>query len=405
MPVADSAPPRLAPPPTLSTPEDIERATETLAHALQATAVERDRAGGHAAAERELIRASGLLNITTPRAYGGGGQPWARFYRSLRRIAQADSALAHLYAFHHLQVATLVLYGTPEQHEFFLRTTVQQQLFWGNALNPNDKRTVATEDGEGWRIHGPKSYCSGSVGADCLTFSAWHAPTQSLLIGALPSDRAGLHILSDWDAFGQKQTDSGTVTFEQLQLAAHEVLVRPGQEPTPRATLRAPMAQLILTQLYVGLARGALEQGLRYTREATRPFFASGVQRAVDDPYIQQRYGQLAVLVRPAEVLADLAAQAVDEALARGPALTAAERGHVAVAVAQAKAVAHRAALEVSSQLFELTGPGATSTRLGLDRFWRNARVHTLHDPIDYKLRDLGRHALTGEFPTPTSYS
>ena len=67
--------------------------------------------------------------------------------------------------------------------------------------------------------------------------------------------------------------------------------------------------------------------------------------------------------------------------------------------------LAHRAALEVSSQLFELTGPGATSTRLGLDRFWRNARVHTLHDPIDYKLRDLGRHALTGEFPTPTSYS
>ena len=118
MPVADSAPPRLAPPPTLSTPEDIERATETLAHALQATAVERDRAGGHAAAERELIRASGLLNITTPRAYGGGGQPWARFYRSLRRIAQADSALAHLYAFHHLQVATIVLYGKEEVIRF-----------------------------------------------------------------------------------------------------------------------------------------------------------------------------------------------------------------------------------------------------------------------------------------------
>lgn len=384
---------------------EIERRTEALAQLLAANAVERDHAGGHAAAERELIRASGLLDLTTPRAYGGWGQSWETFYASLRHIAQADSSLAHLYAFHHLQVATILLYGKPEQHEFFLRPTVEQHLFWGNALNPNDKRALATEDGEGWRISGPKSYCSGSVGSDRLTFSAWHEPTQSLLIGALPSDRAGVTIRSDWDAFGQKQTDSGSVTFDQVRLEPHEVLVRPGQQATPRATLRSQMAQLILTNLYVGIARGALEQGLRYTRDSSRPFFAAGVSRAIDDPYVQQRYGQLAVLVRPAEVLADIAAQAIDQALALGDAVTAADRGRVAIAVAEAKAVAHRAAIEVSSQLFELTGAGSTSSRFGLDRFWRNARVHTLHDPIDYKLRDLGRHALTGAFPEPTSYS
>lgn len=391
--------------PTLSSPAEIERATEALAQALAANAVERDRAGGHAAAERELIRASGLLDLTTPRAYGGWGQSWETFYASLRRIAQADSSLAHLYAFHHLQVATILLYGRPEQHEFFLRHTVEQRLFWGNALNPNDKRALAIEDGEGWCISGPKSYCSGSVGSDSLTFSAWHEPTQSLLIGALPSDRAGISIRGDWDAFGQKQTDSGSVIFDHVRLQAHEVLVRPGQVATPRATLRSQMAQLILTNLYVGIARGALEEGLRYTRDSSRPFFASGVSRAVDDPYVQQRYGQLSVLVRPAEVLADIAAQRIDQALALGDAVTAADRGRVALAVAGAKAVAHRAAVEVSSQIFELTGAGSTSSRFGLDRFWRNARVHTLHDPIDYKLRDLGRHALTGAFPEPTSYS
>ena len=40
-----------------------------------------------------------------------------------------------------------------------------------------------------------------------------------------------------------------------------------------------------------------------------------------------------------------------------------------------------------------------------LDRYWRNVRVHTLHDPVDYKLRDLGGHALWGEWPTPSFYS
>jgi alkylation response protein AidB-like acyl-CoA dehydrogenase len=67
--------------------------------------------------------------------------------------------------------------------------------------------------------------------------------------------------------------------------------------------------------------------------------------------------------------------------------------------------LAHRAAIEVASQLFELTGARSTSARYGFDRYWRNARVHTLHDPVDYKLRDLGRHALDGRFPEPTAYS
>ena len=48
---------------------------------------------------------------------------------------------------------------------------------------------------------------------------------------------------------------------------------------------------------------------------------------------------------------------------------------------------------------------GATKRDYGFDRFWRNARTHTLHDPLDYKLRDLGRWVLRGEYPLPTSYS
>jgi alkylation response protein AidB-like acyl-CoA dehydrogenase len=221
----------------------------------------------------------------------------------------------------------------------------------------------------------------------------------------VPADRRGLTIDEDWDAFGQKQTDSGTVSFDHVLVHPDEVLVAPGTVPTPRATLRAQLAQLILASLYAGIARGALVQGLRHTGRLSRPFAAAGVARAVDDPYVQHRYGELAVLVRPAEVLADLAAQRIDAALAAGEALTAEQRGEVAIAVAEAKVAAHHAALQVSSQLFELTGAGATSARFGLDRFWRNARVHTLHDPIDYKLRDLGRHVLTGAFPEPTAYS
>ena len=372
---------------------------------LQATAVARDHAGGHAAVERAAIRSSGLLHLTTPVAYGGQGASYATFYDTVRQLAAADSALAHVFAFHHLQVATILLYGTPAQQATLLTDTVQRNQFWGNALNPNDRRTVAVNHGDGFVVNGPKSYCSGSVGADYLTLSAWHTASQSLLIAAIPTARAGVTVQSDWNAFGQKQTDSGTVQFDNVVLHPADVLVWPGTAPTPRATLRPQLAQLILVHLYLGIAEGALAEGLRYTREKSKPWFAAGVEKATDDPYVQHRYGELRLQLRPAQVLSALAAQQIDAALAQGEAITPTERGELAIAVAEAQVLAHRAALQISQQIFELTGAGATSNTLGLDRFWRNARVHTLHDPVDYKLRDLGRQLLDGRYPEPTSYS
>jgi alkylation response protein AidB-like acyl-CoA dehydrogenase len=388
-----------------SSPSSIEAIVETLAHQLEQTAVARDQSGGHAAAERELIRESGLLALSIPEQFGGQGADWATVFRAVRRLAQADGALAHVFGFHHLQLAGVHLYGTPDQQSRFLRDTVRQGWFWGNALNPVDRRLSAVDIDGGFLLSGVKSFCSGSVGSDQLTLSAWHEASASMLIGVVPTRREGVNVNADWDAFGQRQSDSGTVTFERVLLSRHEVLQAPGTVPTAQATLRSQIAQLHVTNLYLGIAEGAFEAARRYNREHARPWFASGVTSSIDDPFIQHRYGELWLLLRPAQVLAEVAAQRLDAAFTRGGELTAHERGEVAVAVAEAKVLAHRAAIEIGSQLFELTGARSTSASFGFDRFWRNARVHTLHDPVDYKLRDLGRHALTGVHPEPTAYS
>ena len=378
---------------------------EVLAQQLHATAIARDRVGGHAAHERELIRRSGLLTLTIPAEHGGQGADWPTLFTSLRRLAEADSALAHLFGFHHLQLAGVRLYGTADQQSRLLRDTVAQGWFWGNALNPLDKRLLATEVDGGFLLNGIKSFASGSVGSDQLTISAWHEASQTLLIGAVPTQREGVSVQADWDAFGQKQTDSGNVLFDNVLITHFEVLQAPRAVPTPQSTLRSQVAQLVLVNLYLGIGLGAFNEARRYSQDEARPWISSGVAASVDDPFIQHRYGELWLLLRPAIALADRAAQLLDDAFRRGAELTAAERGEVAIAVAEAKVLAHRAGVEVSSQLFELTGARSTSARYGLDRFWRNVRVHTLHDPVDYKLRDIGRHVLTGAWPEPTSYS
>ncbi|MFY1844004.1 acyl-CoA dehydrogenase family protein [Achromobacter xylosoxidans] len=384
---------------------DTASAVQALAEQLAATAVERDRQGGHAAAERERIRASGLLRLSVPTQYGGAGASWSTVLAAVRTLAEADSALAHVFGFHHLQVAGVLLYGTPEQHAYFLTPTVERNLFWGNALNPLDRRVVARPELDGYRIDGVKNFSSGSVGSDLLTFSAWHKASDTALIAALPTRAEGITVNPDWDAFGQRQTDSGTVRFDHVRLEPVQVLQAPGVAPTPRATLRSQVAQLIMTNLYLGIARGAFREARRYVRDDARPWFASGVQRHADDPYVQERFGEFWLRVQAAQALADLAGQRLDAALARGPSLTADERGEVAVAGAQAKVLAHRAALEVGNGLFDVTGASSTAARYGYDRYWRNARVHTLHDPVAYKIRDLGRYALLDQIPEPTAYS
>jgi alkylation response protein AidB-like acyl-CoA dehydrogenase len=88
-----------------------------------------------------------------------------------------------------------------------------------------------------------------------------------------------------------------------------------------------------------------------------------------------------------------------------GPNLSAEERGHLATAIATAKVAATRTGLELCSRLFEVTGARSTHASLRLDRHWRNLRTQTLHDPVDYKLHELGDWALNQSPPVPTFYS
>lgn len=86
-------------------------------------------------------------------------------------------------------------------------------------------------------------------------------------------------------------------------------------------------------------------------------------------------------------------------------ALTAAQRGVIAEGVAATKIVTTDTGLNVTGGVFEVTGSRSTAAKVGLDRFWRDLRTHTLHDPVAYKRREVGRWRLLGEAPEPTWYT
>ncbi|MEK8032586.1 acyl-CoA dehydrogenase family protein [Ideonella sp. DXS29W] len=386
-------------------PDDALAACREVTATLARTAAERDLRGGTPKAERDLLRRSGLLKLIIPTHLGGHGADWTLTLRIVREIAAVDSSLAHVFAFQHLLLATTRLFGTPDQYESWMAHTASRDWFWGNALNPLDKRTLHTpRPGGGLEFHGHKSFCSGAVDSDMLIASAVNAEGR-MLIAAIPTQRSGITIHGDWDNMGQRQTDSGSATFDHVHVRQEELLIQPGPFSSPFASLRSLIAQLILTNIYVGLAEGALLEARRYTHEHARLWFASTAQRVEEDQYVLGHYGEFWAALEGARVLADRAAAQLDAAWAQGLALSAEERGDVALGIATAKVAATRTGLELTSRMFEVAGARATSNALRLDRFWRNLRTHTLHDPLDYKLRELGDWALNDKRPQPTFYS
>jgi len=387
---------------------------DTVAQRLAQTAVERDKTGGTAKAERDVIRDGGLLTLSTPVEFGGLGADWSSVLDVVRRFAEVDSSLAHLFGFHHLLLATTRLFGREEQWVPWFEQSAKHRWFWGNALNPLDRGAVAqplepaagagASAPHGFRFSGTKRFCSGARDSDMLVASAF-TQDDRLVIGVVPTSREGILVRDDWDNMGQRQTDSGSVEFDNVRFDASELLTDPGPLSTPFACLRPLLAQLILAHIYLGIGNGALREARAFVQTSQRPWIASSAATASEDPYVLSHFGDFWLGLEGARLLTERAVALFDHAWDRGASLTDTERGEVAIGVAAAKVATTRAGLEVAHRMFEVTGARATTAALRLDRYWRNIRVHSLHDPVDYKVRELGDWALNDGLPRPSFYS
>jgi len=375
-----------------------------LAEQFAQTAAERDKAGGNPKLERDLIRQSGLLGLSIPQQYGGQGANWKTIFQTIQSIAQVDSSLAHVYGFHHLLIATVQLFAQPQQYSSWFEHTAHNNLFWGNTLNPLDQRTKVQQLTENdFIFHGDKSFCSGSIDSDILLCSGFN-DAGKLLIAVIPTRREGVSFLGDWNNMGQRQTDSGTSHFEQVKIHKDELLLNPGPLSTPYSSLRPLIAQLIFVHLFLGVAEGAFDLA-RQTIQSQKAWSTSLAENAVNDPFNQKHFAEFYVQLESVRLLADKAIAALQAAWNIGEQLTAEQRGEVSIAIATAKIAATNSSLFITQNIFQVMGARATTAKLNLDRFWRNVRTQTLHDPIDYKYQEVGEWVLTGKVPDPSFYA
>lgn len=372
---------------------------DRLAVEFGAGAAERDAQRRLPRAEIERLSDSGLLAITVPRQFGGAEVSARVLAEVMRRLAAADPSIAQIPQSHFVYINVLKQQGNREQQAFFFAEVLAGRRL-GNAQS--EARTKHAQDirttlepvaGGDYVLNGLKHYATGALFADWITVLA-RGTDGELYVAYVPAAVPGLEVVDDWDGMGQRVTASGTVRLDGVPVEAGHVVAHHLTFRGPQ--LHGAQAQLLHTAIDAGIAAGALAEAVTFVHERSRPWFEAEVEHAHEDPLLIQRFGELALVVRGAEALLAEAADAVDEGLLE---LTDERAAAASIAVAVAKVAADRAANEVSSALFEVSGTRSSLASLNLNRHWRNARTHTLHDPVRWKLHHIGRYVLNGTPP------
>ncbi len=401
-----------APPaaPRLSTPAEALAAARAFAAEIAPGAIERDAERRVPVAELDALGRTGLLALGVPVERGGGGAGAATIVEAMRIIAAADPAIGQVPQNHYMLVDALVRYGDVAQKELLLGEVVRGARF-GNAWSerggkhPLDTKTTLSEGDRGLRLDGRKYYSTGALTAQWVPVLARDETgdalrprdpgKDALAFVFLPRDTAGLRVDQDWTAFGQRATISGTTNLDEVEVQRQWVLRFPPEKP---ADTFAAFGQILHAAVDVGIARGALDEAAAHLSANSRTWFEAGVERPAEEPHVVAHFGRLEVKVQAAEALLAAAARGLDAAQADPtPELIDAAR----IGVAAARACGAETSLEVVSEALDPLGSSAADAKYGLDRHWRNARTHTLHDPTRWKHVHLGRYRLDGVLPGP----
>lgn len=376
--------------------EAIEIATR-LAASFAENAALRDREGLLPLKELDDYSQSGLWAINVPKRYGGPGLSHKTLARVIRIIAAGDSCIAQITQNHLAINGHIDLDGTEEQKKEFFGWVLSGIRF-GNAFSElNSKNVAAFEtkvryDGDFAVVNGEKFYTTGALLSHIIPIVAVDESGQGFLVFT-ERDAPGLTVTNNWSSFGQRTTASGSVKIENVRVPRSRLLPVAAFD---RPTIAGPVSQIIQAAIDAGIARGAIEDTIAFVKTQSRAWIDSGKETASEDVFTIATIGDLKIKLHAAEALLDIAAESIDAALANSTEETVAE---ATIKNGEAKVLTTEIAILATNKLFELAGTRATLAKHNLDRHWRNARTHTLHDPVRWKFFHVGNYYLNGINP------
>jgi len=356
----------------------LERITQRLAASAEAY----DRSAEFPKANFDILAEEGLIGLTVSREYGGRQAGLVDSLRVLSAVAKGEPSTALIlfmtYGFY-AQAARAQNWPAHIYERLVRQAVAGGGLIGGLRVEPELgtpvrgglPKTVARRTADGWALTGNKIYSTGSTG---LTwFSVWAKTDDAeprvgnFLVAA---DSPGITILPAWDHLGMRATVSHEVVFDGTPIPLdHAVDIRRPADwaPKPGDHTMALWNALAISTIYDGVAQAARDWLRNYLKERVPGNLGASLATL---PRVQEKFGEIDVLLYANRMLLESAAERVDAARE----VTSLEANNI-------KYVVTGNAIRAVEIGLELTGNPGLSRNNPLERHYRDVLCSRIHSP------------------------
>jgi short/branched chain acyl-CoA dehydrogenase len=222
----------------------------------------------------------GFMGLPFPEEYGGAGADTVSYALAVMEIARADASTAITMAAHvSLGATPFYLFGTQEQKEKYLVPLAQGKMLWGFGLtepgagsDAGNTQTKATLKDGSWVINGTKAFITNSgtdiTGGTTITAVTGVRPDGKPEISNIivPQDTPGFLRSKKYKKMGWRASDTRELSFNDARVPEENLLGARG-EGLRQFLQILDGGRISVAALSVGLAMGAYDEALRYSRE------------------------------------------------------------------------------------------------------------------------------------------
>ena len=362
-------------------------ALDALTAAFAGTAAQHDRDASFPFENFRLLHEHGLLALTVPQEFGGGGASLAEALEVVQAVALGEPATALVLVMQYIFHAAVPGRGIdPAVYRRIARDAVENGALT-NALRVEPELgtpargglpgTVARRTPEGWRISGHKLYTTGIPALTWL--NVWgRTDEENPRVGGflVHRDSPGIRIVETWDHLGLRASGSHDVILEDVLLPYdHALDLRPPGEIPPAFALFVQWAAVLTAGIYDAVARAARDWLVGWAIERKPANLGASLSTL---PRFQEAIGAIDGLLLANRCLLDRAAQG----------------GLDAVEANLVKHLVTENAIQAVQRGLEISGNPGITRHNPLERHYRDVLCGRIHTPqADAVLTAAGRAA------------
>jgi acyl-CoA dehydrogenase len=320
----------------------------------------------------EKAKAAGLINVTIPKEYGGMSYGALESAIIAEELGAACAGISITILVNGLALTPLLLAGTEEQKERFLRPVAEGAKLAAFCLTEREAgsdagsiQTTALPDGDDLVINGQKCFITSGQLAEVMTVFALTDPDRGprgISAIVVPADTPGIHVTKVEDKMGQRASNTAELTFENVRVPQANLLGKPGRGFSI-ALNTLDFGRSGVAALSVGVARAALEYATAYAKE-------------------RQQFGAPIITNQGVSfMLADMAMKVEAARLLTWQAAWNADQGNKATAKsAMAKCFASDTAMEVTTHAVQILGGYGYMKDYPVEKLMRDAKLLQIYE-------------------------